>query len=63
MMERGLIGQNVMVNVSKRDSGKVKILDQLCSIRVPNSPKEIPKQNLSKKKFFGIDCIKLKDFA
>ena len=32
MMERGLIGQNVMVNVSKLDSGRVKILDKFCSI-------------------------------
>ena len=28
MMERGLIGQNVMVSVSKLDSGRVKILDK-----------------------------------
>ena len=32
MMERGLIGQNVMVSVSKLDSGRVKILDQFCWI-------------------------------
>ena len=32
MTERGLIGQNVMVNVSKLDSGRVKILDQFCWI-------------------------------
>ena len=31
-MKRGLIGQNVMVSVSKPDSGRVKILDQFCSI-------------------------------
>ena len=32
MMQHGLIGQNVMVSVSKPDSGRVKILDQFYSI-------------------------------
>ena len=32
MMEHGLIGQNVMVSVSKRESGRVKILALFCSI-------------------------------
>ena len=32
MMKHGLIGQNVMVSVSKRESGRVKILALFCSI-------------------------------